>query len=204
MKNFVVRFFTILFFVPIVAQAQYISTSETVPYTCPSVCAGGTLVLKIFQLQNLTSGAQVQAILSNSTGGFGSGTTTINCNRYSTSSATGPWINGPYAFSSNASNVFFEFTIPATATPATGYTVHFKSGATVGANMQMPCTGFTITPSYTPLAALAPSTYGNGQWIAHAYTWTPTTGAQLNTAALVAAQNFFDPLNYKGHFLKIA
>lgn len=202
MKNFVVRFFTILFFVPIVTQAQYISTSETVPYTCPSVCAGGTLVLKIFQLQNLTSGAPVQAVLSNSTGGFGSGTTTINCNRYSTSSATGPWINGPYTFSSNASNVFFEFTIPATATPATGYTVHFKSGATVGANMQMPCTGFTITPSYTPLAALAPSTYGNGQWIAHAYTWTPTTGAQLNTAALVAAQNFFDPLNYKGHFLK--
>jgi len=191
-----------IFLFKLSAKAQYISTSETVPYVCPSVCASGTLVLKIFQLQNLTSGAQVQAVLSNSTGGFGSGTATISCNRYSTVSATGPWINGPYTFSSNASNVFFEFTIPAATVPASGYTVHFKSGATIGANMQMPCTGFTVTPSYAPLTALAPSTAGAGQWIAHAYTWTPTTGAILNTAALVAAQSFFNPANYKGHFIK--
>ncbi len=202
MKKF--GFILIVFFLLFLStsKAQYISTSETVPFVCPSVCAGGVLVLKIFQLQNLTVGAQVQAVLSNPTGGFGSGTTSISCNRYSLVSINGPWIVGAYTFTGNVSNVFFEFTIPSTAVPAAGYTVRFVSGATTGANMQMPCTGFTITPSYVPLAAVVPSTSATNQWIAHAYTWTSTTGALLNTSALIAAQDFFNPTNYKGHFLK--
>lgn len=202
MKKFGLLFFIFIQCYSNVCRAQYISTSETVPFVCPSVCAGGTLVLKIFQVQNLTVGAQVQAVLSNSTGGFGTGATTISCNRYSLVSVTGPWINGAYTFTSNVSNLFFEFTIPVSAIPSSNYNVHFKSGSTIGANMQMPCTGFTVTPTYIPLAPIAPSTYGSGQWIAHAYTWTPTTSALLNTPALIAAQDFFNTTNYKGHFLK--
>ena len=202
MKKYGLLLFIFFQFFASISKAQYISTSETVPFVCPSVCAGGTLVLKIFQLQNLSVGAQVQAVLSNSSGGFGSGTTTISCNRYSLVSVSGPWTNGPYTFSTNVSNLFFEFTIPISATPSNNYNVHFKSGSTVGANMQMPCTGFTVTPTYTPLASIVPSTYGIGQWIAHAYTWTPTTSSMLNTPALIAAQDFFNVANYKGHFLK--
>ncbi len=202
MRKLVVRLILFYILFPFESQAQYISTSETVPFVCPSICAGGTLILKIFQIDNLSAGAQVQAILSNSTGGFVSGATAISANRYSLSSATGPWINGPYTFSSNAINVFYEFTIPISAAPSSAYLVHFKSGATIGANMQMPCNGFTITPSYSPLAAIASSTIGNNQWVAHAYTWTPTTASALTTPALIAQQSFFAQNNYKGHFLK--
>jgi gliding motility-associated-like protein len=60
----------------------------------------------------------------------------------------------------------------------------------------------TITPSYTPLSAIADTNWGVNQWVAHAYTWTATTGQILNTPALIAQQSFFNQANYKGHFIR--
>ncbi len=190
------------------AKAQFIDIAEPVPFGCPSACAGSTLILKIFHVQNLPIGATVQALLSNASGSFVSGTTLINSNRFSTVSANGPWTLGSYTFSGNTNDLFFELTLPAAQAPGTNYNIRFRSAVapfTTGNSLNLPggtCSGLTITPAYTPLSSIASTTIGNGQWIAHAYTWTSTTSAVLSTPNLIAQQNFFGSNNYKGHFLK--
>ena len=206
--NFKNLFLAILMALSIGSKAQFIDIAESVPFGCPSVCAGGTIVLKIFNIQNLPFGAPVQAVLSSPTGSFASGITYINSNRFSTVSATGPWTNGAYTFSGNLTNLYFELTVPSNAIPSNTYNIRFRSAVapfTQGNTLNLPggtCSGLSITPSYTPLAAVAQTAIGSGAWIAHAYTWTSTTGAALTTPALIQQQTFFGSNNYKGHFLK--
>jgi hypothetical protein len=70
------------------ARAQYIDVSEPVPFECPIVCAGGALTVKIFNLENLGNGAQLQAQLSNDQGSFASGIQTLPIAEYSTNNGT--------------------------------------------------------------------------------------------------------------------
>ncbi|MBL0046619.1 MAG: gliding motility-associated C-terminal domain-containing protein [Bacteroidetes bacterium] len=189
-------------------KAAFIDIGEPVPFGCPSICAGNTILFKIFHVQGLPTGATVQALLSNPSGSFTSGTTLFNCNRYSTVSATGPWTIGAYTFAGDINDLFFEITIPVSQAPGANYNIKFRSAVspfTTSNTLNLPggtCSGMTITPGYAPLAAIAPSTIGSNQWIAHAYTWVPTTGSPLTTPALIAQQSFFAQANYKGHFLK--
>ncbi|MEO0312587.1 MAG: hypothetical protein RIQ89_2244 [Bacteroidota bacterium] len=185
------------------AHAQYISRSEPVPYNCPSVCLGGSIVLKVNQIQNLPAGSLVQALVSNPSGSFASGTTTLNCTRYSTNLGA-TWILGSYAFTSNINDLYFEITIPLGLALGSNYTIKMKSSSGYTSNDLFQCNGgnnFDVTAAYPVLAPVAANTVGNNQWIGHLYTWTPTTSATLSTSALVNAQDFFNPANYKGHVL---
>lgn len=183
-------------------QAQYISRSEPLPYVCPSVCQGGTTVLRIFQIQNIPNGQRIQALLSNASGSFASGTQVLEVDRYSTNGGT-TWQNGPYVVSGNVSELQVEVTIPP-ATPAGGaYKVRIRtSGGYVSPEVyQCPGSGITVTPFVAPLQPVAQTAAGSGQWIGHVYTWVPSIPGLLNTQALVDAQDFFNTANYKGHVL---
>jgi gliding motility-associated-like protein len=185
-------------------RAQYISRSEPVPYDCPSVCAGGTLILKVNQIHNFSSGIQIQAQLSNSGGSFSSLTSNLTTVKYSLNNGNS-WVNGPFVFQSNVNDVLFDVLIPAAQTPGINYTIRMISSSGYISNDLFQCSSnskIKVTPSYNPLAAVPSSTITNNQWIAHAYTWIPSTSQIINTPALIAAESFFNPINYKGHFLK--
>jgi gliding motility-associated-like protein len=199
------RLSLILLFLEISAvRAQYISRSEPVPYDCPSVCAGGSLILKVNQIHNFSSGIQIQAQLSNSGGGFSSLTSNLTTVKYSLNNGNS-WVNGPFVFQSNVNDVLLDVLIPAAQTPGINYTIRMISSSGYISNDLFQCGSnnkIKVTPSYSPLAAVPSSTITTNQWIAHAYTWVPSTSQIINTPALIAAQSFFNPINYKGHFLK--
>jgi gliding motility-associated-like protein len=201
------RFLNTLVFAPCLflwqcVAAQYISRSEPSPtYACPTVCQGGTLELKIPQIENFPAGTLIQAWLSNASGSFASGTQTLNAAQYSTNNG-GTWLVGPYAFSSNINNLLMRITIPIATPLGSAYTIKMRASNGYVSNDVFQCGGtnfITVTAATTPLAPVLPTASGNGQWLGHVYTWTPTTGAVLNTQALVSAQNFFAPFNYQGH-----
>ncbi len=185
-------------------NAQYISRSQPLPFACPSVCPGSTLLLEVFQVQNLNNGDTVQALLSNANGSFNSGTTILSGTRYSLNTGTS-WVNGPCLFSSNINDLYFEITIPQNFPTGSSYTIKMKSSSGYTSSDLFQCNGgnyITVTAGYSTLSPVSPNTAGNNQWFGHVYTWTPTTGQQLTTPQLVAAQDFFNGNNYKGHFVK--
>lgn len=183
-------------------HAQYISRSEPMPYVCPVVCQGGTTVLRIFQIQNIPVGQRIQALLSNASGSFVSGTQVLEADRFSTNGGS-TWQNGPYVVSGNISELLIEITIPLATPPGSAYKVKIRtSGTYVSSEVyQCPGTGITVTPSIVPLPPLPENAQGTGQWIGHVYTWVPGFPGLLNSPALVNAQDFFNSANYKGHVL---
>jgi PKD repeat protein len=195
-----------LFFVLIseFTNAQYISRAEPVPYACPVVCAGGSFIIRIFHVQNVGNGGTIQVLLSNQNGQFGTGTTVLEATRYRINN--NDWFDGPYNYpGGNVSELFFEITMPPTLTPGNQYTLKIQSSNGFVSNDLFQCGGInaiTVTPYEAPLPAVAQNAAGNNQWIGHVYTWTATTNATLNTPALINQQNFFNPVNYKGHILK--
>lgn len=194
----------LFFFSALNIHAQYISRSQPVSNNCPTVCPGSVLDLEVFQVQNLNVGDTVQVWLSNASGTFTSGTTTLNTTAYSLNTGTN-WTQGPYLFSSNVNNLYIEITIPANLPPGNNYTIYMKTSAGFVATDLFQCSGsnyITVIAAYPTLPVLPANTEGAGYWDASVYTWTPTTSAMLTTTALVAAQDFFDPANYQGYFIK--
>jgi gliding motility-associated-like protein len=182
---------------------QYISRSEPVPYTCPTICASGTITLKIPQIQNLSVGSQVQALLSNAAGSFATGTQVLPMAQYSTNSGT-TWQNGPYNYIGNVNDLYVRVTIPAATPAGNNYTIKIQASTGYISNDLFQCSNsnyITVTALTTPLAAVSQTNSGNGNWIGHVYTWTPTTGSVLTTPALIAAQDFFNTNNYQGHII---
>lgn len=184
-------------------EAQYISRSEPVPYACPTICQGGTLLLKVNQIENLPVGCTVQAQLSNATGGFGAGAQILEASEFSTNLGA-TWQAGPYVFSSNINNLYMRVVVPVATPMGNQYTIRMRASTGYTSNDLYQCGGsntITITAYVPPLAGVANNTTGNGQWFGHVYTWTPTVGGLLNTPALINAQNFFNPTNYEGHVI---
>lgn len=203
MKQSVPNFFLLFAFLisNLSGFSQYISRSETLNFTCPVICAGGTITLKVFQIQNLPAGSQVQVLLSNPTGGFATGTSTLNVTQYSTNQGA-TWVNGAYTFTNNVSDLFIRASIPAVATPSANYTLKIRSSSGYVSNDLFQCSSgnfFTVTAPVTPLPGVAQNSFGINQWFGHVYSWVPTTGSLLSTPALIAQQSFFAPTNYQGH-----
>jgi len=193
--------FLLLLALPCGLNAQYISRSEPVPYSCPVVCASGTLTLKIPQIQNLPAGSQIQAVLSNASGSFATGTQILPASQFSTNQGA-TWQNGPYMYAGNINDLFIRVIIPAGTPAGTGYTIKIQASTGYVSNDFFQCSSsnsITVTTFETPLPAVAENAQGYGNWIGHVYTWNPTTGNTLNTPALVAQQSFFSPPNYQGH-----
>jgi gliding motility-associated-like protein len=200
---------TILFCIAFVllvinAKAQYISRSEPIPYNCPSVCAGGKLLLKINQIENFPTGTLIEALVSNVNGTFNTGITILPSIKYSLNQGI-TWINGAYTFNGNVNNLYFEIQFPSNQPLGSNYTIRMQASTGYQSPDLFQCNGgdkITITASYTPLNQVSDTLKTAGKWIAHAYTWTPTTSAILNTPSLIASQSFFSTSNYKGHFIK--
>lgn len=198
-------FFTFILsmFTALAANAQYISRSETPNFTCPVVCAGGTITLKVFQIQNLPAGSQIQVFLSSPTGSFAAGTSTLPVSQFSTNQGT-TWQNGPYTYTSNINDLFIRAIIPVAATPSSNYTLKIRASTGYVSNDLFQCNGgnnFTITAPVAVLPPVNQNDYGINQWIGHVYNWIPTTSNLLNTPALISAQSFFSSTNYQGHVL---
>lgn len=182
-------------------EGQYISRSEPVPYVCPVVCQGGTLLLKVNQIENLPVGCTVQAQLSNAVGGFGAGAQILEASEFSTNLGA-TWQAGPYVFSSNINNLYMRVVVPLATAVGNQYTIRMRASTGYVSNDLYQCGGsntITVTTYTVPLPMVTENTYGFGEWIGHVYTWTPTTGGLLNTPALINAQNFFNTSNYQGH-----
>ncbi|MBL0048916.1 MAG: T9SS type A sorting domain-containing protein [Bacteroidetes bacterium] len=189
------------------SKAAFIDIGEPVPFGCLHVCAGDFQVFKIFHIQGLAAGTVVQALLSNGNGSFTSGVTYINSTRYSLIGANGPWINGPFTFSTDVTDIYFEIQFPISQIFGKNYTIKFRASTapfTTSNSLSLPvgCNGITISPKYVSLNSISDTTHGNNQWLGHTYLWTPTTSAPLITTALVAQQDFFSSTNYKGYFQK--
>ncbi|MES2389425.1 MAG: gliding motility-associated C-terminal domain-containing protein, partial [Bacteroidota bacterium] len=183
------------------AEAQYISLSETVPFTCPVVCTGGSFTVKIFQVQRLPNGSEVQAELSDANGIFGAGSQNLSVAAYSTNGGTN-YTNGPYTFRGDVSDLMARFIIPAGTLPGTGYNMRIRSSSGYHSSDNFRCPGqghITVVAGSSPLPPVTQTTSGDGQWVGHIYTWVPTTAGPINTPTLVDAQHFFDSVNYKGH-----
>jgi gliding motility-associated-like protein len=184
------------------SNAQYISRSQPDPsYNCPVVCQGGTLQLIVFQVENFPNGTQIQALLSNAAGSFSTGTQILPIAQFSTSNGA-TWNNGPYLFTSNTSNLLIRLTIPLSTPVGTGYTIKMRASTGYTSNDLFQCGGgnaINVIAANPPLPPVAQSLSGNGQWIGHVYTWTPTTGSTLTTPSLIATQDFFNTNNYQGH-----
>lgn len=182
--------------------SQYLSLCQPDPsFNCPVVCQGGTLQLKVFQIQNFPAGTQIQALLSNASGSFASGTQILPFAQFSTNNGSS-WTNGPYLFSSNANDLLFRVVIPVSTPVGNAYTIKMRASTGYTSNDLFQCGGgnvINVIAANTPLPAVAQTQSGIGQWIGHLYNWTPTTGGILNTPALIAAQNFFGSSNYQGH-----
>jgi len=182
--------------------SQYLSLCQPDPsFNCPVVCQGGTLQLKVFQIQNFPAGTQIQALLSNASGSFASGTQILPFAQYSTNNGSS-WTNGPYLFSSNANDLIFRVVIPVSTPVGSAYTIKMRASTGYTSNDLFQCSGgnaINVIPANTPLPPVAQTQSGTGQWIGHIYNWTATTGGILNTPALIAAQNFFGSTNYQGH-----
>lgn len=182
--------------------SQYLSLCQPDPsFNCPVVCQGGTLQLKVFQIQNFPAGTQIQALLSNASGSFASGTQILPFAQYSTNNGSS-WTNGPYIFSSNANDLLFRVVVPVSTPVGNAYTIKMRASTGYISNDLFQCGGgnvINVIAANTPLPAVAQTQSGIGQWIGHLYNWTPTTGGILNTPALIAAQNFFGSSNYQGH-----
>jgi len=181
--------------------AQYISRSEPVPYDCPVICAGAGLILKVPQIENFPNGTVIQALLSNASGSFASGTQTLVATRYSFNQGAN-WQNGPFLFNGNINDIYIEYLIPATTPIGTNYTIKMKSSSGYTANDLFQCNStnkITITDPGVLLPNAPQDSAGESAWNAHVYTWVPTTSAILNTPTLVNAQGFFLSVNYKGY-----
>ena len=178
--------------------AQFVAITQTEPFSNPaSVCAGGVMTFRLNSLQNLNSGSIIKMELSNVGGTFpGIILTTIE---YSFDNIT--YIPGDFIWTSNIVNSFIRVNIPFGAILGAGYNARAVSSSPnitgIGNNNSI-----TITPPIVTIPTVAQNTYGIGEWFGHVYSWTPTTGSQLNTPALVAAQSFFSSTNYKGHVVK--
>ncbi|MFN4124041.1 MAG: gliding motility-associated C-terminal domain-containing protein [Flavobacteriales bacterium] len=201
-KNYAYLF---IFFATLISsvQAQFISRSEPVPFNCPSVCASGTLVLKVPQIENVGPGT-IQAHLSNVAGNFGAGAQILEVSRFSTNQGA-TWQNGPYNFAGNIQNLFIEIVIPQGTAPGNQYTIRMRSSNGYQSPDLFQCGGnnrITVTPFVSPLPPIAANTFGINQWFAHVFTWTPTVGGLLNTPAIVNQQDFFNPNNYRGHIIR--
>jgi gliding motility-associated-like protein len=174
---------------------QFVDITQVEPYSNPaSVCAGGILTFRLNNLQNLNPGSIITMELSTAGGAFpGTVLTTIE---WSTNNNT--WTTGNYVWTANISNSYIRVSIPAGAAPGAGYTARARSSSpfVTGGNNNG---GITITAPVVTIPTVAPAAQGLSQWFGHVYTWTPTVGGILSTPALVAAQNFYDPTNYKGH-----
>jgi len=202
MKNIFTLAVILYFFLP--AQSQYMSRSQPVPFACPTVCPGSVITLEVFQVQSLNAGDTVQAWLSNASGSFGSGTTTLTPTAYSLNTGT-TWMSGPYIYSSDVNNLYIQITIPANLPAGTGYTIKMKTSSGYVAGDLFSCSGsnyITVTSAYPVLGNLPITASNSNQWVGHVYTWVATTSASLFTTALVDSQDFYDPANYKGYFLK--
>lgn len=178
---------------------QYISTCETVPFACPSVCTGSSFTVKVFQLQRLGNGAQVQGELSGPSGAYGAGGQLLPVEAYSTNGG-GSYVPGPYIFRGDASDVLLRFAIPAGTPLGSGYNFRIRSGNSVGDNFRCPGNGrISVAPGQPLAQPVGQDAIGVNQWLAHFYTWTPTTTAPLVTPGLVGQQRFFNPSRYQGH-----
>jgi gliding motility-associated-like protein len=174
---------------------QFVDITQVEPYSNPaSVCAGGILTFRLNNLQNLNSGSIITMELSTPAGTFPG--TVLSTIEWSANNAT--WTTGSYVWTANISNSYIRVSIPAGAAPGAGYTARARSSSpfVTGGNNNGT---ITITAPVATIPTVAPAAQGLNQWFGHVYTWTPTVGGILNTSALVAAQNFFDPTNYKGH-----
>ena len=193
--------YVLLLFAAFDLNAQYISMSEPVPYSCPVICASGTITLKVNQIENLPAGSQIEALLSNAAGSFATGTQVLPFSEFSTNNGT-TWQLGPYVFSANINNLYARIVIPIATPPGSNYTIKIQASTGYVSNDLFQCSGtnfITITPYVAPIAPISPNAQGSGNWNGHVYQWTPTTGNTLNTPGIVAAQDFFNNSNYQGH-----
>lgn len=171
-------------------QAQYISRPEIVGYTGASFsfCQGFQLQLK-FDAGNMQGGNVFTAQLSDSNGNW-----------------VAPVAVGTLT-ATNGQNQFMNVTIPA-ITPAgpriitggRGYRLRIISSRPAGIISQLNEFAFQVIRT-TPVVNPQPQRYGDGQWVAHVYTWQlvqPTINGLVNPAI----QNFWDPNKYKGYFTK--
>jgi hypothetical protein len=195
-----ILFLTLILWIVVLqkSNAQYISRSEPDPsFNCPVICQGGTLQLKVFQIQNFPAGTQIQALLSNANGSFASGTQILPVNQYSNNNGSS-WTNGPYLFSSNINDLLIRVVIPVSTPIGSAYTIKMRASTGYISNDLFQCSGgnvINVIPANVPLPAVAQTQSGNGQWIGHVYTWTPTTSSALNSPSLIASQDFFNTVS---------
>jgi len=202
-KNYIVFNHAKLFFVIAalfcnIAVAQFVDITQNEPFANPtSVCAGGVLTFRLNNLQNLNNGCIIKMELSALGGGFpGTVLTTVE---HSFNNTT--WITGDFIWTSNVTNSYIRVNVPASAVAGIGYNARAVSSAPNMAGSGNN-NSITITAPIVTIPIVPETDYGIGEWFGHVYSWTPTTTSYINTAALVASQNFFATTNYKGHVVK--
>ena len=183
------------------ARAQYISVTEPVPFVCPVVCAGSSITLKVFQIENFPTGTRFEALLSDMNGSFTTGTQSIAPEAYSINGG-GNFFFAPYSFSGNATDVQFKVVIPPTTPLGAGYKIRMKASTGYLSPDAMRCpAGGSIIVRFPPVAlpSVPETEAGVGYWVGHIYTFRATTEFPFNTQALIDAQDFFNPNFYVGH-----
>lgn len=175
------------------AAAQFISRPELVGFNSPSpqavFCPNFQFYVK-FDIDQFGGPQTLTIQLSNAVGDFSI-----------------PVAIGTVTTTSGAQqNIHAVATIPASATPGTGYRLRLRANSN-GTLSQSPNEfAFAIT-SAVPLPINDPNAYGNNQWMVHTYSFLDPLGADgrpfggVMNSAQIAAINMFGTDKYRGYFV---
>jgi gliding motility-associated-like protein len=183
------------------AMGQYIGLIQTEPFsTVTSVCAGGEVVFRVNNLENLSNGSIINIELSNQMGSFASGTTILTTISWSLN-LNGPFTNGNYVWNGTVGTIYIRVLIPNTLLVSNGYNFRARSSNPLVYSTSV--TGsLNVTAPITTIATINSADYGIGKWNGHVFSWTPPSGNTPLTQVQANTYDFFNQTNYKGHVVK--
>lgn len=197
-KSFLIGLFAFLGWI-LPAQAQFIAQPQPILGVCPNLCPGSEFGISLPAVQDLGTGTEILAELSDPNGSF-SGTTYQLPVVGWTTVVGGSFTPGTYRFSQNLNNLQLLFRVPAAAPAGDQYTLRMRTSNGYVGQSTLPCVGsqFTVLPGGPRLAPMALNTFGQNQWYAHLYTWArPIEGGLDSLSALNFP--FFRADQYLGH-----
>lgn len=199
-RSFLTGLLTIVLLQALPAHAQFIAQPQPLMGVCPNICPGAIFGISLPAVQDLASGTEILAELSDPNGSFTSGTSLLPSIGW-TLTLGGSFTPGTYRFAGNVNSLQLQFRVPNDAPAGNGYTLRMRTSAGYVGQTTLQCVGsqFTVLPGGPRLAAVPQNTFGQNRWYAHLYSWDrPQEGIILDSAA-AASYNFFNRNLYLGH-----
>lgn len=198
-KSFLMGLLFLSLLIPRSSYAQFIAQPQPVQGVCPSLCPGSSFGISLPAVQDLATGTEILAELSDPSGSFASGTSLLPSIGW-TLTVGGAYTPGTYRFSGNVGSLQLQFRMPDDALAGDSYTLRMRTSAGYVGQATLQCVGsqFTVLPGGPRLPSVAQNTFGQNRWYAHLYTWDRLIEGSLDSLTAYDYP-FFQPDRYLGH-----